>query len=83
MAEKENIKDRIRRTNPGGLIVADTLDQVLKEMGQNPVIVQTTEDMTIEEEEMALFEGFLKEGYPIEEASKKAKDLFHLMHSLF
>jgi hypothetical protein len=83
MSKRDDIRDRIRRTNPGGLLVANTLSKVLSEKGRRAVIVQTTDDMTAEEEEMALFEGFLKEGKSIEEASKKAKETVRTMRSIF
>jgi hypothetical protein len=38
------------------------------------VTVITTEDMTDEEKEMALFEGFLKEGCNQDDANRKAKE---------
>lgn len=74
MAERENIRDRIRRLNPRALAVNDELDRQLLKDGYRGAIVSTTEDMTREEHEMALLEGFLKEGYPEPEAAKKAKE---------
>jgi hypothetical protein len=39
--------------------------------------------MTSEKEEMALFEGFLKEGYPPDIAARKAKEWKIKMEQLF
>lgn len=82
MANREDIRNRIRRINPKTLEVNDKIDKTLREFGYTGVIVDTTEDMSTEEEEMALFEGFLKEGYSIEEATAKAKDYLLKMYSL-
>ena len=74
MAGRENIRDRIRRSNPRALAVMDELDLQMRKAGYRGAIVNTTADMTREEHEMALLEGFLKEGYPPEEAAKKASE---------
>jgi hypothetical protein len=71
MAERENIRDRVRRINPEALKVIDMLDKRCKELGCTGASITVTEDMTSEEEEMALFEGFLKEGYPPDIAKEK------------
>ncbi|WP_028844916.1 MULTISPECIES: hypothetical protein [Thermodesulfovibrio] len=46
-------------------------------------IVIIDEDMTEEEKEMALFEGFLKEGYSPEEADKKVREWMKIEKELF
>lgn len=74
MAEKENIRYRIRRLNPHALIIMDELDKQLLKSGYRGAIVNTTEDMTREEHELALLEGFLKEGYTEKEAAEKASE---------
>jgi hypothetical protein len=71
MADRENIRDRIRRINPKALEVMDILDKECRKLGCTGATVTVTEDMTSEEEEMALFEGFLKEGYPPDIAKEK------------
>ncbi len=76
MAHKEeDIMEKIKRTNPQAYYIMKVFDECLAEVGgQSSVVVTTTDDMTDEEKEMALFEGFLKEGYPVEVAEKKAKE---------
>lgn len=75
MANREDIRARVRKLNPRALAVMDELDRQLAKLGGGSgVTVTTTEDMTPEEEEMTLFEGFLKEGYPEEIAARKAKE---------
>ena len=51
--------------------------------GCSGAVVTTTEDMTPEEEEMELFAGFLKEGYPEDIAAKKAKQWLAFMKEAF
>ncbi|MBU4491037.1 MAG: hypothetical protein KKD69_01060 [Euryarchaeota archaeon] len=64
MAERDDIRKRIKKINPKALELIDKIDVILnKSGGCTGVVVTTTEDMTPEEEEMGLFEGFLKEGY--------------------
>lgn len=63
--------------------VHETMRQVCQEMQINPVIVDVTDDMTEEEQEMALFEGFLREGKSVEEAQRKAKELLKLSADVF
>jgi len=75
MAEKEDVIERIKRTNLAAYRAIKLFDDCLKEAGCPPgVTVTTTDDMTDEETEMALFEGFLKEGYDHEAAERKAKE---------
>jgi hypothetical protein len=81
MAERENIRDRIRRNNPQALAVIDAVEETYKKAGGRGVGVDLTEDMTPEEEEMALFEGFLKEGYDVEMANRKAKEWLAIFQS--
>jgi len=79
MGERENIRDRIKQINPRALMVCDQIDSLMK----GSVGVTITEDMTPEEEEMALYGGFLKEGYPPEIAEKKAKQWRQRAEQLF
>jgi hypothetical protein len=84
MAKKEDIRDRVRKVNPRALEIFDELDrQLLKRGGGSGVIVTTTEDMGPEEQEMALFEGFLKEGYTEEVAAQKAREFLLLIEQSF
>lgn len=67
--------EKIKRTNPQAYHILKVFDECLAELGgHGSVSVTTTDDMPEEEKEMALFEGFLKEGYPVEEAEKKARE---------
>ena len=80
MAEKEDVIERIKRTNPAAYRGIKLFDDCLKEAGCPPgVTVTTTDDMTDEEKEMTLFEGFLKEGYNQEAAERKAKEWLSMM----
>lgn len=73
MAEREKTREELRRTNPKALEIIDLSDKICLEIhkskGTKPgASVIVTEDMTREEEEMAIFEGYLKKGYSPEEA---------------
>jgi hypothetical protein len=88
MAHKDDIRKRVEKLNPKALALMDEIDAMInKSAGKSErssgVTVTTTEDMTPEEEEMELFAGFLKEGYPEDEAAKKAKEWLTLMDRLF
>jgi len=84
MAQKEeDIRDRVRRINPEALKIMDMVDEEARKLGCSGVSVVTTEDMTEEEEEMALFEGYLKEGYSEDIAAKKAKEAMALIERAF
>lgn len=60
-------------------------DPLLKEIfaraGYPKSFVVITEGMTPEEEEMDICAGFLKEGYPLEESERKAKEWVRVMNS--
>lgn len=81
MAHKEeDIMEKIRRTNPEAYHIMRVVDECCAKVGaRGGVVVTTTDDMTEKEEEMALFEGFLKEGYPVEVAEKKAKEWLRMI----
>jgi hypothetical protein len=78
MAVREDIAGKMRREDPAAYRIIEEFDRQCAELGCTGVSVTTTPDMTDEEQEMALFEGFLKEGYPTAEAEKKAKEWFAL-----
>jgi predicted GTPase len=81
MAESEDIRARVRKINPKALEIMDEFDRQLAKLGgRRGVMVTTTEDMTPEEEEMAVFEGYLKEGYAEDIAAHKAKEFLALMN---
>jgi len=82
MAEKENLRDRIKLVNPYALGVTDLMKQNLREAGYKGPVVEVTEDMSREEKEMALFEGFLKEGCSSDEANRKAKEWLSFSENL-
>ncbi|MBA4372251.1 MAG: hypothetical protein C0402_05265 [Thermodesulfovibrio sp.] len=73
MAESENIRERVKRLNPAALELCDEFEKRAAEKGSRGASVITTDDMTPEEEELALFEGFLKEGHEPATALLKAK----------
>ena len=67
--------EKIKRTNPQVHHIMKVFDECLAKVGGTiGAVVTTTDDMTEEEQEMALFEGFLKEGYPVDIADRKAKE---------
>ena len=81
MAESEDIRARVSKINPKALEIFDELDRQMAKLGdRGGVTVTTTEDMTPEEEEMAIFEGFLKEGYAADVAASKAKEFLTILH---
>jgi hypothetical protein len=81
MAEKEDIIEKIKRTDPAAYRAITLLNDCLREVGcPSGVTVTTTEDMTDEEKEMALFEGFLREGYDQATAERKAKEWLSIMN---
>ena len=84
MAERESIRDRIRRVQPDPKVRAacDVIEKVIvQSVGGEMVLL--TEDMTAEEQEMAIFAGLLKEGYTAEEAERKAKEQLALFNRVF
>lgn len=85
MAHRDDIRKRIKKLNPQALELMDKIDAMLNEAGgyTGGAVVTTTEDMTPEEEEMELFAGFLKEGYPEDIAAKKAKQWLAFMKEAF
>lgn len=81
MAESEDIRARVRNINPTALEIFDEFDKQLAKLGRGRgVTVTTTEDMSPEEVEMAIFEGYLKEGYDEDMAAQKAKEFLALMN---
>jgi hypothetical protein len=81
MAKSEDVRARVRKINPQALEIFDEVDKQLAKLGGGGgVTVTTTEDMTPEEEEMALFEGYLKEGYAEDIAARKAREFLTLMN---
>lgn len=68
MAEKEDI---YKKLDPQTKNIIASLRNILKEQKCCSVEVLIDEDASREEEEMAILEGFLKEGYTIEEAEKE------------
>jgi len=72
MAEREDIRARIRAINPAALELLDEIDKLIPPGAFN---VTTTEDMTPEEIEMAILEGYLKTGMPLTDATAKTEKL--------
>ncbi len=82
MAEREDIRNRVKIINPQAEVM---LQEFIQTAGGKGLII-FTEDMTSEEEEMAVFESLIKEGISIEEAErltpirlKEAKDIFNML----
>lgn len=79
-ADNYRVLQDIKKSDPkSAFLIQEIINQILKtarEDGQpiTSAIVITDESMTEEEKEMALFEGFLREGCPPEAAEKKAKE---------
>ena len=71
MAQKEDIRSRIRAINPQALDLIDEIDRLLPGDGIN---ITVTEDMVPEEVEMAVLEAFLKIGNSPAEAEINTKD---------
>ena len=51
--------------------------------GRKSVTVITTEEMSPEEKKLSLIEGFLKEGYPLPVAIRKAEEWLKVADILF
>jgi len=76
MAYKENVRERLRRTNPQALAELDELDRIVSEAIGEPVKGFTiTEDMTDEEALMQIIESELKDGASLEQAEKTAQEM--------
>lgn len=83
MAYKEDVMAKIKRETPEAYRIIKTIDKAVRKEGGTGAMVTLTEDMTDEEQEMAIFEGLLKEGYPPEIADQKAKQWLHKMNTIF
>jgi hypothetical protein len=83
MAEREDIMAKVKKENPAVYDLMQKLEVEAIKAGCTGAVVTVTEDMTPEEEEMALFEGFLKEGYPPDIADRKAKEWLAMMDRIF
>ncbi len=73
MAQKRDSRVHQGGRDPQAQKIGEALTEELKRVGWRGVIVETTPEMTMDEEEMALFEGFLREGYGEAEAAERAK----------
>jgi hypothetical protein len=82
MAEKENIRDRVRRLNPKALALSDQIEAAMRAHGFSGHVVDLTEDMTDEEQEMAIFEGLIKEGFSPQEAEVMAGERLNLLRKV-
>ncbi len=77
MAYKENIKQRMMEINPKAWEFIQEFDRVYEEItGEKPSGVIVTEDMTPEEEKMAILEYYLRQGMPLEKAEKEAEEFY-------
>lgn len=82
MGQRDDIDERIKKLNPQVHSLFKEIDRNLLKSGYRGAIVTANHDMTEDEEGMALFEGFLREGYPEEEALKKANEWLFLSKRL-
>ncbi|RMG03550.1 MAG: hypothetical protein D6726_05405 [Nitrospirae bacterium] len=77
MANKENIKQRMMAINPKAWEFLQEFDRVYEEItGEKPYGVIVTEDMTPEEEKMAILEYYLRQGMPLEKAEKETEEFY-------
>jgi len=82
MGKRDDIDERIKKSDPKVHSLFKEIDRNLVKSGYRGASVTSHHDMTDDEDEMALFEGFLREGFPEEEASKKAKEWLNLSKRL-
>jgi hypothetical protein len=84
-ADNYRVLQDIKRKDPRAAFLINKFMEFVREDRRSiaSAIVITDESMTEEEQEMALFEGFLKEGYPPEVAEKKAKEWVEIEKSMF
>jgi hypothetical protein len=83
MAERDKKRTRIRAINPQALIIMDIVDSKVRDLGgPDSLSVILTEDITREEQIMALFEKYIKEGATPAAAERKAKIALALLDSL-
>jgi hypothetical protein len=68
MASSENIINRIKKTNPD---MAEVVRDFISATGSKGLIM-LTDDMTPEEEEMAVFKSLIEDGYSAEDAEHLA-----------
>lgn len=83
MANQDNIRQRIKLKNPRAYELGEQLNKLCVEAGSKGSHVWTDEEMNEDEIEMALFEGYIKEGNSIEEATTKAKNFHTTMRRMF
>ena len=83
MAQKEDIRERVRKQDPRALEIFDMVDRKVREMGGSPsATVTLTDDMSREEQIMAIIEGCLKDGLSLPEAEQKAIDTLDILDSI-
>ncbi|NOX21105.1 MAG: hypothetical protein GXO99_07595 [Nitrospirae bacterium] len=76
MPYKDDRVEKFDREHPEHKYLSDLTTKFLIQNGYRGAIVETTEDMTEEEIIMALFAGYLREGYPEDEADKLARNFY-------
>mgnify|MGYP001598529189 FL=1 len=82
MAQRKDIRENTRQIDPRMAAMVEAIEKAFRKHGLTPGVT-LTEDMTPEEEDMALFEGYLKGGYSEDIASKKAKERLALINWVF
>lgn len=89
-ADNYKVLQNMKRKDPKTAITIQEIVNKILEFARadgtpikSAIVIIDEEDMTEEEKDMALFEGFLKEGYSPEEADKKAKEWMKIEKELF
>jgi len=84
MANRDNVRARVRGINPQALAIMDLIDGKLNDLeGIDSISVTLTEDMTREEQLMSLIEKYLKEGDTLAAAKHKAESVLTFMKSFY
>jgi hypothetical protein len=80
MAYKEDVRERLRRTNPQALAEFDEASRIVNEAIGEPISgFIITEDMTDEEALMQIIESAVKNGIPLEQAEENAKETLKIL----
>ena len=83
MGERDTSLEHFRKREPEAFALMNSIENKAVRLGSKGASVFVTDEMTPEEQEMALTEGFLKEGYSLEQSLEKASEWREAMDSLF
>ena len=82
MANRDNVRARIRGISPKVLTIMNLVDMKLNDLGGfDSSSVTLTEDMAQEEQTMALIEKYLKEGDSLAAATHKSESVLIFLES--